>query len=99
MVPASLGEKFVQLRLWAFSELGGGGEVEERGRKGALSCDCQERGPARIAAGLDAARTAVALCHASRRRSCTVTVPNLPPVSTRKTTRRHRQAMTNSGKV
>ena len=31
-----------------------------------------------IAAGLDAAGTAVALCRASRRRSCTVSVPNLP---------------------
>ena len=51
MVPACLGEKFVQLGLWAFSELGGGGELEERGRKGALSCDRQESGPARNPAG------------------------------------------------
>ena len=51
MVPARLGEKFVQLGLWAFSELGGGGELEERGRKGALSCDRQEPGPARNPAG------------------------------------------------
>ena len=36
VVPARLGEKFVQLGLWAFSELGGGGKLEERGRKGAL---------------------------------------------------------------
>ena len=49
MVPARLGEKFVQLGLWAFSELGGGGELEERGR--ALSCDRQEPGPARNPAG------------------------------------------------
>ena len=51
VVPARLGEKFVQLGLWAFSELGGGGELEERGRKGALSCDRQEPGPARNPAG------------------------------------------------
>ena len=51
MVPARLGEKFVQLGLWAFSELGGGGELEERSRKGALSCDRQEPGPARNPAG------------------------------------------------
>ena len=41
----------MQLGLWAFSELGGGGELEERGRKGALSYDRQEPGPAHNPAG------------------------------------------------
>ena len=67
-IPARLGEELVQLGLWAFSELGSGRELKERGSKGALGCDCQEPGPARNPSG-DRGRsagTAVALCRASR---------------------------------
>ena len=41
----------MQLGLWAFSELGSGRELKERGSKGALGCDCQEPGPARNPSG------------------------------------------------
>ena len=41
----------MQLELWAFSELGSGRELKERGSKGALGCDCQEPGPARNPSG------------------------------------------------
>ena len=50
-IPARLGEEFVQLGLWAFSELGSGRELKERGSKGALGCDSQEPGPARNPSG------------------------------------------------
>ena len=55
----------MQLGLWAFSELGSGRELKERGSKGALGCDCERARTSRatqavIAAGLDAAGTAVA---------------------------------------
>ena len=54
----------MQLGLWAFSELGNGRELRERGSKGALGRDCQEPGPARNPSG-DRGRSS---CGRDRRR-------------------------------
>ena len=103
LVEVRISKDIVHVGHGSVAEALGGRQFQQRGRQRALGCDGREPGLGRNPGGcsgrsggvkdrLDSAR-----CRASRCRSCTVSVPNLPATSRPTTTTRDWRARASSG--